>query len=108
MVFLSTTLEPERISRRAMPLRASSEAEGISRPALASGSCSTAEGISRPPLALGTTSTPDPRVNLQDASCFFQDARVDWLWFFPTLPIFEKSRWRQKRRRRNPNWNGED
>jgi hypothetical protein len=72
MVFLSTTLEPERISHCAMVLSASSEAEGISRPALASGGCSVAEGISRPPLASGTTSTPDPRVNLPDAPAFVE------------------------------------
>jgi hypothetical protein len=47
-------------------------------------------------------------VNLPDASRFCREGRADWPWFFPTLPIFEKSRWRRKRWRRNPNWNGED
>jgi hypothetical protein len=47
-------------------------------------------------------------VNLPDASRFCREGRADWPWFFPTLPIFEKSRWWRKRWRRNPNWNGED
>jgi hypothetical protein len=45
-------------------------------------------------------------VNFPDASRFCREAHADWPWFFPTLPIFEKSRWRWKRRLRNPNWNG--
>jgi hypothetical protein len=56
MVFLATTLEPKRISHRAIALSVRSMAEGISRPTLAS----------------GATSTPDPRVNFPDASAFVE------------------------------------
>jgi hypothetical protein len=105
MVFLATTLESERISRRVMALSTRSEADGISLPALASGARSAAEGIYWPPVASGATSTLDPRVNLPMCPAFVE-RRV--LTARDSSQPCPSSIWRRKRWRRNPNWNGED